>query len=383
MFDGYSSLRSTHQRMGPCQGFNDILTASVTYRCKRTELASHITKSNCGRYGNIDSISSTPLSKNFQHDDILHGIFDFLPYRSLLRASQCCRTWQGAARSNERWLRNYFRRFKGSIFEEELLGSNCHSNLNKQADLLMALDGHDWFVIFKNHYVVRKARRSRYVGQLWKPRICHCVGCNVLISSERHMTNHLNMHIKQAHVNATKRAKLKEMKASAIRLRQMLRTSDISRSFQKEFKPSCNQAAHIDSPQSLLTYLVFPFLDLNDIVHPICKLWTTLSQADLLWYNLYCHHFGVPYLEWSTVRSTSNHWKAHFRSMHQATRFIRGNISRLGYPYQICPVLGCSSVLESKLEFDLHLTKHEVKWLNGLYLSMRKKRRSNGRLGLS
>jgi hypothetical protein len=64
-------------------------------------------------------------------------------------------------------------------------------------------------------------------------------------------------------------------------------------------------------PCDVLRVLIFPFLDYQDLVKPICKLWTELAGCNQLWKSLYEHHFGII--------STRNlpapiHWKELFCS---------------------------------------------------------------------
>ena len=131
--------------------------------------------------------------------------------------------------------------------------------------------------------------------------------------------------------------------------------------------------SNIDRPEAVLRCLVFPFLDLEDLVRPVCKLWVQLATCTMLWKFLYRHWFDVPYTTWH-AESTALDWKAAFRSKLVAHRRIGRQRNSFGWKACICPVLGCDKELRNKVELDAHLLKHEQE-----YCLHRAKRAKGGR----
>jgi hypothetical protein len=173
------------------------------------------------------------------------------------------------------------------------------------------------------------------------------------------MTSHLNKHLKQYAATKKKQHNLNQLRDKATRLRQALPKGSCLGTITPDSAPK-NQ--HIGSPESVLS-LVFQFLDIYELLKPVCKLWTILvMESNWLWNQLYCYHFGKPSKEWMLLKSPCD-WKASFRSMHQANRGVNNDANALGWKIRVCPVLGCCNILGTKLEFDLHMAKHEVKQL--------------------
>lgn len=366
-YDNHMSLRSTHVRLGPCHGFNDILSNPFAHVHKSPEIEQYSTSS-------CEKEALTPLS-SIDDNGVLHVVFDFLGYRSLTRASQCCKAWRNAAMSSKRWCRLYFHKFRGAMMEEELSSAEAlkFDDLDKRILLPMSIEGLNWFTIFKHQYISDKLVRSRSIGKTWKSRICPFVGCNMLICSEHHMTGHLNRHMKQSRVLMKKREKFQTLKVKVKQLHQAL---DGDLACLNPVSPDRNTKPKLDTPELIMLHLIFPFLNVYDLTRPVCKLWTELGQSNLIWYNLYCCHFGEPCIKWLvSTPSTLNKWKIHFKNMYQTKRLVSGDSSMLGYKYQICRVLGCCEVLGSKLDHDIHVTEHEVNYMKKLCLRQRKAKR--------
>merc|ERR1712194_184440 len=116
--------------------------------------------------------------------------------------------------------------------------------------------------------------------------------------------------------------------------------------------------SNINCPEAVLRCLVFPFLDSDDLVRPVCKLWTHAATCDLLWKSLYRCRFSAPCTRWATEPYASN-WKAAFRSEALARLRLRGKSNGFGWKARTCPVLGCHKELQSALERDTHTLQHE------------------------
>ena len=337
------SLHSALIRLDHCQESKNVLTNPL---------------SGSGGLNSCSIQDLSPLS-NINHDGVLHEIFDFLGYRSLARASQCCKTWRLTANANNRWCRLYFHKFKRAKLEEEIRLSTKDSpqilNRATLCETAVAKD-YNWFIMFKNKYLTEKAARARCCTY----RICQIVGCNMIICTKKYPA-HLNTHIKQSRARVKKRLRLKLLKEKSIQLHQMMLQKRGTPNYLVETLPDCSVEPQMHTPESILQH-VFSFLDVEDLIHPVCKLWAELTQSNSLWYQLYSHHFGVPSAKWLST-PYANNWKMHFRSIYQTKRLLKYDSNPFGWKFQICPVLGCCATLGSQLDFDLHVVKHEVNLL--------------------
>jgi hypothetical protein len=369
----FSSLRSTHTRLGPCQGFNKILTNLLKY-----EYVNEVKPPSSVTVDTTENIS--PLS-NMDHNGVLHVVFDFLGYRSLTRASMCCKAWKSAACSNRRWCRLYFHKFKGAILEEELnvfdfrdFDHRWACNLDERIKYPMSREGYDWFIIFKDNYISEKFARRHAVGTKWH-RVCPFVGCGTCIVSEHCWNIHRNSHVKQWQTSTKKKDELQALRAKAFKLNQAL--SPGLEYSNAGILPDSTKSK-IDCPESVLN-LIFLFLDVTDLVRPVCKLWT--EQIKSLWYQIYCRDFGRPSEKWFSARRRQCYWKQMFEDKYRKRRYLNkcGGTTNLGFRVQICSVPGCPATLHSKLDLDLHLVRHEIRWLESNEVS-RKKRNGRSRL---
>eukprot|EP00956_Cyclotella_meneghiniana_P016245 scaffold25564_cov75-Cyclotella_meneghiniana.AAC.5 len=314
------------------------------------------------RSRNIQDFS--PLS-NIDHDGVLHEIFDFLGYRSLARASQCCKTWRLTANMNNRWCRLYFHKFKGAKLEEEisLPPNDSHEILHR------VMKDYNWFTMFKNKYLNEKVARAHSIGKSSKYRSCQIVGCNVIMCYQK--SRHYNTHIKQSRALAKKRLRIKLLKEKSIQLHQMMLQKWGMPDYLVQTLPDYSVKPQMHTPESLLQH-VFSFLDVHELIHPVCKLWTELTQSNSLWYQLYSYHFGVPSVKWLSTPEPNN-WKMHFRTFYQTNRTLNDDSNRFGWKFRICPVVGCCTVLGFQIDFDLHVVKHEVNFLERLLSSSKGK----------
>ena len=138
---------------------------------------------------------------------------------------------------------------------------------------------------------------------------------------------------------------------------------------------------HIMNPEDLLTSLIFRFLDFKDILQlkSVCKLWSELTDSNLLWKPLYEHHFGSKYTHWLSMESSVAHdWKLLFCSTFSAQHTTVGKKNEFGWQIRICPTVGCNKELQNKLEYDLHVLKHEQSYcLNRVKYLKKLKREQN------
>lgn len=139
----------------------------------------------------------------------------------------------------------------------------------------------------------------------------------------------------------------------------------------------------IDSPDAVLKYLVFPYLDFKDILKPICKLWTRLANSNSLWKHLYLNHFGTSFTRWSilTFHSEAPDWKLLFRSKFLSQYNVRGLRNDFGWLVRICPTVGCNKELRTKLEYEMHVLRHDQKYCLDQMKNLKKIQRDQKRLG--
>jgi hypothetical protein len=251
------------------------------------------------------------------HNGVLHVVFDFLGYRSLSRASMCCKAWRSAACSNSRWCRLYFHKFKGALLEEELDVFNfldfyprwAH-DLDERIIHPMSREGYDWFIIFKHNYIAEKFARRHAMGTKWN-RVCPFVGCNMCIVSEYRWNTHLNNHVKQWHAWIKKKDKLQALRVKASKLKQAL-SPGLEHS--NAVKLPGRKKSKMETPESVLN-IVFAFLDIKDLnrVRSVCKLWT--EQSNSLWYEVYCRYFGEPNVKWISAPRYQCNWKRLFEEL--------------------------------------------------------------------
>ena len=368
----HSTLRAAHARLGPCPGFNNILTHPTSYH--KSIVHERMIRENCSNDEQICPSQTISPFSDIDHNSVLHVIFSFLGYRSLARASQCCKKWRYASKSNQHWLRLYFRKFKSALMEEELgtlrddsvkaqnIQSISSRGLEERIIFPSSYDGYDWFLIFKNNYISEKLVKSRSVEKSWKPRICQFVGCNMRIRNEHHMTSHWGKHLKNSQAIQRKRLKLQSLKMKSKQFSSNSITLDTKRT--SKFGSDMNIVSRIslDTVESVLLRLIFPFLDFGDLIRPVCKLWNQLGGSSQLWYELYCHHFGKPCTNRLITSILANDWKSHFLSMYRARKLLRNEDSNcFGWKFRICPIVGCFDILRSSLDFELHMMKHKVK----------------------
>ncbi|KAL7481894.1 hypothetical protein ACHAW6_007571 [Cyclotella cf. meneghiniana] len=364
------SLRSAHTRLGPCPGYNNILTHPLAYKYGSVLKSPNVTV----QYSREEK-TGPPLP--YLDNYILNGIFDFLGYRSVARASQCCQAWRDASKSNSRWLRLYFYKFPRAMLEEEIaFNANSHCSLlldhrsscqlEERISFPKSLEGYDWHFLFKKQYLTEKLARTRSLGKPTRFRSCDFVGCQEVLN-ERNLQSHWKKHAKNA------KLQLKRKKELAL-LQQEFNAFD-KETYYDEIVLGVEVAPkEMNSPESILQCFVFPFLDARELLQPVCKLWSELAQCNRLWQKLYSHHFGAPCPKWLLPKASSVTWKDYFHFAYKAKNLVIDGVNNFGWTFQVCP--GCSSVLGSKLEFDLHMMKHKVTYFKDILKKTRAKHSS-------
>ena len=188
------SLRSAHDRLGPCDGFNLLISHPESYELR-------IISPLYSRKPPIPSLVEEeeeivgPFSS--ASDDILTNVFTFLGFRSLARASQCCASWALAITAAPAlWSKLYFKRYKQSRFEEELAvkteASIANTYLRKflsissvadrQKVVAELVDDYDW-----KHLFAKKYGAEKYC----KGETCCIIGCHYVHRRSDHVKSHM------------------------------------------------------------------------------------------------------------------------------------------------------------------------------------------------
>eukprot|EP00986_Skeletonema_menzelii_P001784 scaffold488_cov142-Skeletonema_menzelii.AAC.23 len=352
------SLRAAHDRLGPCLGFDKLLSHSSSYTMKaQSDLEGVLTQDNRGTCSAFSGINS----------DVLHGVFLFLGYRSLARASSACKNWNLASNDTRLWIALYFRRYKAAIYEEEyakginkLRKSGCFDKFTQLCSVAdrkglaktLAIDSHyNWRYIFKRKYQTEKHVSKTLLR-------CKVIGCTAHYG-KRSIRAHKQMHEKVVSSRAMAIKALEKVELDVISLRDKDRLLDVETGVRpaRQEQPDDRNVICMHSPEDALAR-VFTFLDANDLLKPICKMWTkVLTGNDVLWKSLYSSHFGLP-LSPSRIPES---WSACFRSAFKAEKERRNIASHnsLGWPTMMCPYLGCCEFFSNQLAYSKHVLIHE------------------------
>lgn len=187
------SLRAAHDRMGPFDGVNRLLSRPVSYEQPILD----------GLVGNTSTESleeddDTNICQFILSDDILINVLSFLNYRSLARVTRVCKSWQQVGDDTQRlWSGVYFQKYRKRRlkFESELnpgkevyvarradnLGnflSRCYAAENYFA----TTEQYDWKYIFKYKY--EKER-------ICKRKTCNIIGCLYVIKRPDYHLSHM------------------------------------------------------------------------------------------------------------------------------------------------------------------------------------------------
>jgi len=127
-----------------------------------------------------------PLSN--MSNDILVNVLNFLGFRSLARASQCCKSWNRASNSSTMWARVYFNKYRRRCkFEFEYTPNDDAASITQRNSSLKGflarchtqeqIEGHDleFKHIFKSRYTKEKISNAR---------TCNVIGCMYMIHNK-------------------------------------------------------------------------------------------------------------------------------------------------------------------------------------------------------
>lgn len=191
-FPARFSLRAAHDRLGPCDGFNRLVSHPELYE------QSSITPRYALKPPFPSLVDDEDVAGPFSSasEDVSIIVFSFLGFRSLTRASQCCTSWALAvATAPTLWSNLYFKRYKKSRFEEELALKTEASSINPylrkflsissvadRRQFATTIDGYDWKYLFVNKYATEK----RFKGET-----CSIVGCCYVHRRPDHVKSHV------------------------------------------------------------------------------------------------------------------------------------------------------------------------------------------------
>jgi hypothetical protein len=249
--------------------------------------------------------------------------------------------------------------------------------LDKRIAFAGKLDGyHNWQYLFKEKYKSVNAAKAYSVGKANKYNVCPFVGCHALVCNDRQTFGHLKTHVRHAGILTKRRKELEMLNTTVSQLHQDLAVLRISTQSGDPTPDHLTEAREITSPESLLQLLVFPFLDVTDLLKPVCTVWAELSQCNLLWERLYYQRFGVPCTKWLPGKPSLKPWNELFRDMYRTRRLVNDDIDRFGWKYRVCSTLGCCRILGNKLDADIHALKHEVKYCKERLKANRRRRQN-------
>ena len=371
-FDGSHpllSLRASHDRLGPCIGFDKLLSHSSSYVVNAQSFIQDISQDNRGSCSYFSSINS----------DVLLNIFSLLGYRSLSRASKTCKRWNFASSDNRLWINLYFRKYRNAIYEEEhakeiasLRKSGCFhkyislstSEERKDLSKMLSVDSHyNWNYIFKRKYLTEKHVSKTFLR-------CEVIGC-VAHFGKRSVNMHKKMHVTLVTSRATAIKSLKKLELNVISLREKLRLLDADTEIQRTTQ---EQPDVMHSPEDALAK-VFSFLDVKDLLAPVCKLWSQIltEESDVLWQSLFSSHFGLQQTPSDNIQSWNNCFRATFKA--EKGRRKIASYDSFGWETKLCPVAGCCTVLYNQLAYSKHILTHEQQSLRQRMQQQKKKRK--------
>lgn len=372
-FDASHTLREAHDRLGPCYPFDRLLSHSSSYVMKTQnflEEGSQDHRGSCSAFSGING-------------DVLHIFFTFLGYRSLSRASTTCKSWNLASNDNRLWINLYFRKYKNAIYEEEhakgiasMKNSGCfdkftaltNSEQRKELAKILSVDSrYDWAYIFKRKYQTEKNVSKTFLR-------CDVIGC-IAHFGKRSVNMHKKMHEKVITSRAAATRSLERLELNVNSLREKVRLSEDNAGIQQTTQEQRDavDTLYMHSPEDTLAK-VFSFLNVKDILAPVCKMWTKiLNESDVLWRSLYSSHFGLQQCPHDMPQS----WSTCFRSTFKAETGRRkiASYDSLGWKTKLCPVVGCCTALYNQLTYSKHILTHEQQTLNQRLQQRRKKRK--------
>lgn len=362
------SLRAAHNRLGPCRGFDKILSHCTSYNnMNRNRWLQDYSTENGEHSSSLSCINV----------DVLLNVFSFLGYRSLARASVTCKSWNLSSNDNRLWITLYFRKFgKNAIFEEErakcitsVIRSGCFekfanlSNVEQRKDLAKKLNSADsnynWRYIFK-----RKYQSEKHVSKTFLR--CEVIGCYAHFA-KRSVKMHWRMHEKVLISRAAAIKALQKLESDVMSLRKQycIEAKEIVQE-----QSGAVTAPQIYSAEDALVE-VFSFLHVKDLLPPVCKLWRTILKNNALWKQLYKSHFSSHHHQSLPAnQSWSSCFKTAFKADKGRQRIM--TVTNLGWPTKLCPIVGCCTVLYNQTSYSKHILTHEQQSL--MEKKIRKKR---------
>ena len=186
-----NSLRAAHDRLGPCDGVNRLLSHPAVYCAGHNGIFTAL-NSSAAVQPTKEHAARPPLFASADID-VLTIVLSFLGYRSLARASQCCTFWMRAGHVQALWVALYFRKYgkrrPKPQFEEELLVpeivNDADSGVSSEWQQSLALSkkvDYEWKHIFAKKYMIERCRRAR---------TCNIVGCSHVIRRADRARSHM------------------------------------------------------------------------------------------------------------------------------------------------------------------------------------------------
>jgi len=172
------SLRAAYDRLGYEGDRDDLISDAKLY--EQTVMQQDYSdplhyKDECGPLSNMS-------------DDVLVNVLSFLGFRSLARASQCCKSWNRASNSSTMWAGVYFNKYRRRCkFEFEYTPNDDAASIIQRNSSFKGfltrchtqeqIEGHDFDFkhIFKSRYTKEKIGNAR---------TCNVIGCMYMIHNK-------------------------------------------------------------------------------------------------------------------------------------------------------------------------------------------------------
>ena len=236
-FPCFSSIRSTHERMGVKDQRQRILSFNHTIDIPTATMCDKRHSRN-----RENSISDAPIL-DYLNDDLTRQIFSYLGYKKMVRVTSVCKLWNVIGNESHFWKGFYMRRFK-TIFLEELLH---HSTKENVKNTFVHNHGfsktYEWRKVFDAKWKKERILRSSFGKEGWKRRTCAVVGCLTIISSKSHHERHCQMHRRDVE-RKCKVIQGKLERESKKKLKSKHITSNVQRHKKVKSKPSRQLTDH-------------------------------------------------------------------------------------------------------------------------------------------
>ena len=182
---------------------------------------------------------------------------------------------------------------------------------------------------------------------------CEVIGC-VAHFAKRSANMHRKMHEKVLISRAAAIKALQKLESDVMSLRKQycIEAKEIVQE-----QSGAVTAPQIYSAEDALVE-VFSFLHVKDLLPPVCKLWRTILESDILWKQLYKTHFPLHYHQSSPANQS---WSSCFQTAFKADKGRQRimAVTNLGWPTKLCPIVGCCTVLYNETAYSKHILTHE------------------------